>query len=278
MSSGFGEALRRWRKLRRYTQLDLAAEAEVSTRHLSCLETGKASPSRFMTLTLAEVLDVPMEETNRLLTLAGFAPAYRARGLEGPDAEPVRRAIWFLLGRHQPYPAVVVDPGWNAVMANDAYVRFSRWLWEGDASLVEAAEPDRLHDGPPVAGNNVLLPLFDHERLRPLVSNFDVFAAHIFQHLRRAARDEPAAAQTLRSIEVLGGRPGPQEFDAVAPVVVPLELAVRDQSFRLFTTMTLFASSADTMLSSLRIETFFAADGETDRRLLAITQSSEVVG
>ena len=271
MSASFGEALRRWRQLRRFTQLDLAAEAEVSTRHLSCLETGKAAPSRVMALTLAEVLDVPMEDTNRLLALAGFAPAYRARGLEGPDAAPVREAVAFLLKRHHPYPALVVDPGWNAVVANDAYVTFSRWLGGDDAS--GPADPDRLHDAPPLAGANVLLPLFDAARLRPLISNFDTFAGHVLQHLRRAARDEHAAAETLRAIEALGELPSPGGFDADLPVVVPLELAARGEAFRLFTSMTMFGSSADTVLSTLRIETFFPVDAETDRRLRAVARA-----
>lgn len=271
MSASFGEALRQWRKRRRFTQLDLAAEAEVSTRHLSCLETGKAAPSRVMTLTLAEVLDVPMEDTNRLLALAGFSPAYRARGLEGPDAEPVRQALRFLLKRHHPYPAVVVDPGWNAVVANDAYVTFIRWLAGADAAA--PADPERLHDAAPVAGANVLTPLFDPARLRPLVSNLDAFGTHIVQHLRRAARDEPAAAETLRVLEAFGELPSPAAFDADLPIVVPLELAARGETFRLFTSMTLFGSSADTVLSSLRIETSFPADPATDARLRSVVEA-----
>jgi len=271
MSTSFGEALRRWRKLRRFTQMDLAAEAEVSTRHLSCLETGRASPSRLMALTLAEVLDVPMDDTNRLLALAGFAPVYRARGLEGADAEPVREAIAFLMRRHHPYPAVVVDPGWNTVLANDAYVTFGRWLVGTDSP--DPADPNRLHDEPPIAGANVLTPLFDPARLRSLVSNFDAFAAHIVQHLRRAARDAPAAAETLRGLEGLEELPTPGGFDANLPVVIPLELTARGETLRLFTSMTMFGSSADTVLSSLRIETFFPSDPTTDTRLRRIVDA-----
>ncbi len=272
MSEAFGTRLRRWRLQRRFTQMDLAAEAEVSTRHLSCLETGKAAPSRSMALTLAEVLDLPFGETNLLLSSAGFAPVFRDRGLDGPDAEPVRAAVAFLLRRHHPYPAVVVDAGWNARCANDAYVRFSRRLAAPDDVLDLDPDPERLHIEPFANAPNVLLPFFDEAQLKPLVQNFEAFSTQICHHLQRAARDEPAALETLHKLESLLPPPPAEAREPTTDprVVIPLELSVRGEALQLFTMMSMFASSADTVLSSLRIETLFPADAQTERRLLAL--------
>jgi transcriptional regulator with XRE-family HTH domain len=268
--STFGERLRRWRRHRRYTQMELAAEAEVSTRHLSCLETGKAQPSRSMTLTLAEVLDIPLQETNRLLNAAGFAPAFRARGLDDPDAGPVRDAFRFLLRSFHPFPAIVLDAGWNAHLANEAHFRFTTWLMHGERALADAPRPERLHDCGFGEDGNVLLPFFDRRRFRPMIANFDLFSTQIARHLRRNAHDDPSAAETLEKIEALGvtlsifpDDPPPGQL----PAVVPLEISAHGRTLRLFSTMTMLGTSCDALLSRLRIETFFPADDVSEREL-----------
>src|SRR5512142_348759 len=114
----FGAHLRHWRQRRRLSQLDLAQEAEVSTRHLSCVETGRAAPSREMVLRLAERLGVPLRERNALLVAAGFAPMYRERPLEDPALAPARRAVETILKSHEPWPALAIDGHWNLVAAN----------------------------------------------------------------------------------------------------------------------------------------------------------------
>lgn len=259
MTTQFGEELRHWRKRRQLSQSALAEQATCSPRHLSCLETGKAAPSRTMVLTLAEYLGVPLEKTNRLLTLAGFAPVYRSNGLSGADAEPVRQAFRFLLRRHHPYPAVVVDPGWWVHLSNDAYANFVIRL-RGQVTTPQSAEV--IHDEPPIAGSNALLPLFDASGLRSRVRNFDQFAGSVLQHLRRAARDEPAAAATLEHLknETVPSFEPPAEL----PVVVPLQIAMDDFSLNLFSTMTMLGTSTDSVLTTLRIETFFPADEKSD--------------
>src|SRR3569623_1417646 len=132
---GFGDHLRNWRQRRRLSQLDLAQEAEVSTRHLSFVETGRSVPSREMVIRLAERLDVPLRERNAMLVAAGYAPMYRERPLEDPALAPARRAVEMLLKSHEPYPALAVDRHWNLVAAN----RLLPHLLEGaDASLLEA--------------------------------------------------------------------------------------------------------------------------------------------
>ncbi|WP_035643013.1 helix-turn-helix domain-containing protein, partial [Bradyrhizobium sp. ORS 375] len=113
-----GEHLRQWRQRRHLSQLDLALDAEISARHLSFVETGRAAPSRDMVLKLAERLDVPLRERNVLLVAAGYAPAFQQRPLEDPALKPAREAMNLVLKAHEPNPAVAVDRHWNLVAAN----------------------------------------------------------------------------------------------------------------------------------------------------------------
>src|SRR5215510_2451258 len=116
----FGQLLKQWRTTRHLSQLALATEAGISTRHLSFLETGRAQPSREMVQLLAGMLDVPLADRNALLVSAGYAPAYGDRPLGAPELEPVRRALQFILRQQEPFPALVIDGQWNIVMKNDA--------------------------------------------------------------------------------------------------------------------------------------------------------------
>ncbi len=113
-----GDVLREWRQRRRMTQLDLALEAEISAKHLSFVETGRAQPSREMVLNLAERLEIPLRERNTLLVAAGFAPLYRERAIDDPSFEKAKAAVELILKGHEPYPAVAVDRHWNLVSAN----------------------------------------------------------------------------------------------------------------------------------------------------------------
>src|SRR3954465_13620734 len=115
-----GDHLRQWRQRRRLSQLDLALDAEISTRHLSFLETGRAQPSRDMVMRLSEQLEVPLRERNVLLMAAGFAPVFVERALDDPALTPARRAIDLILKGHEPYPVLVVDLRWNLIAANSA--------------------------------------------------------------------------------------------------------------------------------------------------------------
>ena len=122
--NGAGPLLRRWREARHLSQLELALEAEVSARHLSFLETGRANPSRELLLTLANVLDVPLRERNVLLLAAGYAPIYAETSLNDPRMSQVRAAIEIILNSNEPRSAIAHDRYWNVVMANAAFVRF----------------------------------------------------------------------------------------------------------------------------------------------------------
>jgi transcriptional regulator with XRE-family HTH domain len=121
----FGPLLRRWRERRRMTQTDLALVADSSTRHLSCLETGKAQPSREMINRLAEFLDIPLRDRNGLLLAAGYAPAFRESAIDGLEA--AKAAMDRVLQAHNPYPAFAVDRHWNVVLSNQALPQ----LYEG---------------------------------------------------------------------------------------------------------------------------------------------------
>src|SRR5882762_5166112 len=113
-----GDHLREWRQRRHLSQLDLAGDAEISARHLSFVETGRAAPSREMVLKLAERLEVPLRERNVLLVAAGFAPAFPQRSLDDPMLKSARQAIDLVLKAHEPNPALAVDRHWNLVSAN----------------------------------------------------------------------------------------------------------------------------------------------------------------
>src|SRR6478735_10023940 len=165
----FGTHLRHWRQHRRLSQLDLAHEAQVSTRHLSYVETGRAEPSREMVLRLAERLEVPLRERNALLVAAGYAPMYRQRSLDDPALAAARRAVDLVLKGHEPYPALAVDRHWNLV-AHNALVPL---LMAGAAPhLVEA----------PV---NVLRLSLHPEGLAPRIANLAQWRAHLFARLRQ---------------------------------------------------------------------------------------------
>src|SRR5262245_3234979 len=128
-----GNLLRKWRERRRLSQLDLACEAEISTRHLSFLETGRSSPSREMVLRHAEQLDVPLRERTGTLVAAGYAPAFPERPLDDPALQSARKAVDLVLAGHEPYPAIAIDRHWTLIASNNAAQTF---LAGADLSLL----------------------------------------------------------------------------------------------------------------------------------------------
>ena len=165
----FGERLRHWRQHRRLSQLDLAHAAEVSTRHLSCVETGRASPSRDMVLRLANRLEVPLRERNALLVAAGYAPMYRDRPLDAPEMVGARAAVQRILDCHEPWPALAMDRHWNLVMANRMV-----------APLLAGVSPELLE--PPV---NLLRISLHPGGLAPRIANLNQWREHLFARLRQ---------------------------------------------------------------------------------------------
>ena len=250
-----GMLLRDWRQRRRLSQLDLALEAGVSTRHLSFVETGRSRPSPEMVLHLADQLEVPLRDRNQLLLAAGYAPRYAERRLDEPEMAPVREALELVLRGHEPYPAVVVDRAWNMVAANPAV-----------GLLTAGVAPELLE--PPV---NVLRVSLHPDGMAPRIANLGEWRAHLLERLARQVAvtgDERLAAL----YDELGGYPGPdapEEHDAVGGgIVVPLRLRAGDAGeLAFFSTVTTFGTAVDITVAELAIESFFPADAATAQAL-----------
>jgi transcriptional regulator with XRE-family HTH domain len=247
-----GTMLRDWRTRRRLSQLDLALEAEVSTRHLSFVETGRAHPSREMILKLAERMEVPLREQNTLLLAGGFAPLYREQSLESPNLAQARDAVQRILTGHEPYPAIAIDRHWNLLAFNQAI-----------GPLLAGIAPELLQ--PPV---NVLRLSLHPDGLAPRIVNLAEWRAHLFDRLDRqieltADPELIALRQELTSYPVEEAA-GHGHIDTL---VVPLVLRTGAGELRLFSTTTVFGTPLEITLSELAIESFFPADSETSRIL-----------
>lgn len=243
-----GDLLRHWRQQRRLSQLDLALDAEISTRHLSFIETGRASPSREMLQRLAERLEIPLRERNQLLLAAGFAPLYSERGLDDPAMGSVREAIEALLQAHAPFPALAVDRHWHIVLTNAAL-----------APLLAGVAPHLL-SGPV----NALRVSLHPDGLAPRILNLGEWRHHLLARLRHqiAETGDPALGDLLAELMTY---PAP-ETEAPASdgaIAVPLRLRTEAGDLSFLSTTMIFGTPRDITLSELAIETFLPADAMT---------------
>ncbi len=255
--TGAGPLLRQWRTRRRFSQLQLAAEAGVSQRHLSFLETGRARPSREMLLHLGEVLDVPLRDRNTMLSAAGFAPVYRERSLDDPDMAAVRRAVELLIERHDPYPAFAIDRHWNVVMTSEATGRMM-------AMLVDPAS------APIGDGLNVMRLTLHPDGLRRWIVNWDEVASTLVDRVHReaAAYPDDPVMQDLAA-EMLSYPGMAEQLAAVDPdrapdLVLPVHLRKGDFEVRTFSTLTTIGAPLDITVQELMIELLFPADDASD--------------
>jgi transcriptional regulator with XRE-family HTH domain len=246
-----GELLRQWRERRRLSQLALALEAEISTRHLSFVETGRSQPSREMVLRLAEPLDLPLRERNRLLVAAGYAPVYPETALEAPPMAAVRAAVRQVLAAHEPYPAVVVDRAWTLVDANASV-----------ALLTAGVAPALL--APPA---NVLRASLHPDGLAPRIVNLGEWRAHLLGRLRRqiAFTADPELARLYDELRAYPcDQPEPEvELPGPGDIVVPLRLRHGDRELAFFSTVATFGTPLDITVAELAIEAFYPADAAT---------------
>ncbi len=249
-----GELLRDWRQRRRLSQLDLASDAGVSARHLSFVETGRARPSREMVLHLAEQLSVPLRDRNALLLAAGFAPVYARRGLDDPDMSAVRRALDLVLAAYEPFPALVVDRGWNLVAAN-----------RGLAPLVEGVAPELLR--PPA---NVLRLSLHPDGLAPRILNLPEWRAHVLHRLGREADLTGDAALTALHRE-LAALPGGSDRSPPNGIAVPLRVRAGDEVLSFLSTVTTFGTAVDLTAAELSVEAFLPADAATAAAVRSLT-------
>jgi transcriptional regulator with XRE-family HTH domain len=262
-----GQLLREWRQRRRLSQLQFACDADISTKHLSFLETGRSQPSRDMVLRLAELLEVPLRERNSLLTAAGFAPVFPERSLDDPALSLARKAIDMVLQGHEPYPALAVDRHWNMVAMNRAV---GMLLTDVDESLLM----------PPV---NVLRVSLHPRGLAPRIANLVEWRAHVLARLRHQV-DVSADAQLNALYTELSAYPLPDGCvtnSVIAPeheydsMVVPCRFITPQGVLSLFSTTTMFGTPVDVTLAELAIESFYPADAATAEALrLAMQQAA----
>jgi transcriptional regulator with XRE-family HTH domain len=244
-----GNLLREWRQRRRMSQLDFAVEAEISSKHLSFLETGRSQPSREMVLHLAELLEVPLRERNALLMAAGFAPMFQERALNDPELEPARRAVELVLEGHEPYPAIAVDRHWNLVASNGAAQR-----------MLVGVDPELLE--PPM---NALRVCLHPNGMAPRIVNLAEWRAHLLARLRRLI-DLSADPVLTALLQELSAYPAPAPAAEHAPagaIAVPLRVASPAGVLSFISTITVFGTPIDVTLSELALESFFPADAAT---------------
>ena len=212
-----------------------------------------------MVLRLADCLEVPLRQRNRMLVAAGFAPVYGERGLDDPDLGVAMDAVRLVLKGHEPYPAIAIDRSWNMIMANDAIGPF-----------LDAVEDTALLS-PPV---NVLRLALHPKGMAPRIENLDQWRTHLLERLRNqihATADASLDALEKELSAYPGRRRGPSTpFDpASAAVAVPLRMRMGDAMLSFISTTTVFGTPTDVTLSELAIESFFPADEATGAFLAA---------
>ena len=259
--SPVGQLIKQWRERRRLSQLSLAVDAEISTRHLSFIETGRAQPSRDMVLLLARALEVPPRGRNDLLTAAGFAPVYRETGLDAPEMTNVRRALDFILRQQEPFPGLVIDGHWNLLMSNQGAGRLMGLFLSPEDVAAVGPRPNAMR-------------LFYHPRgMRPYVVNWEASAVALIQWLHLDIARGIGDAETRRLLDELLSYPDvPQKWRTLDLDITPapflaVEMRKGDLRIKFFSTLTSLGVPYDITLHELRVECFFPADATTETLL-----------
>jgi transcriptional regulator with XRE-family HTH domain len=253
ISAPIGHLVRAWREQRRMSQLELASEANISQKHLSFIESGRAAPSRDMVVHLADHLDIPLRERNALLLSAGFAPIYRERAINDPALVRARAAVEQLLKAHEPFPALAVDRSWNMIAANTPVM-----------TLIAGVDPALLQ--PPV---NVLRLSLHPKGMAPRIVNLAEWRHHLIERTRRQARltRDPALDALLKEITAY---PAPADKVTTQPedeVAIPLRLQTPHGVLTFFSTVTVFGTPVEITLSEISLEAFYPADETTTAAL-----------
>ncbi len=254
----FGQLLKDWRRARGCSQLNLALDAEVSSRHLSFIENGRSTPSREMVLRLADALDVPLRDRNRFLNAAGYASVYRQSTLDDEELEPALNALRFMLERHEPYPAFVVDRMWNLLLANRA-----------SQALLRICGID--HEASATPPPNMLRLVLHPHGLKSRLENWHEVAEALLVRARQEATaafgDDPLK-ELLHEIQAYPGvhelLPQLARLPRSAPVI-PLVLNLDGQRLSWLTVIATFGTPQDVTLQEIRLETLAPADAATER-------------
>jgi len=239
----FCRSLKSWRAARRFSQLELAMEADISARHLSFLETGRAQPSREMVARLGDALQLPLDARNQLLTHAGFAVRYKGRDWNDQSMLPIRRAIDQMLHQHMPFPGMAVDRLW----------------------MVREANPAALHLFAPfgVGIGGSLLDLMTSEALPKVVENWPEVAHQAAKRLRTESLAQGGIEALDRVVDYLSKAPAPSAN--TSEPVIPTILRMGDLRLSFFATIAQFGTPEDLLLDDLKIELYFPSDDATEQ-------------
>ena len=254
--ASLGEQLREWRVRRRMSQMDLALDSEISTRHLSFIETGRSRPSAAMLQRIADCLEVPHRARNALLLAGGYAPDYQERPLDSTEMAGMKAIVEHVLKGHEPYPALAVDRHWNMIAANSAV-----------EILTRLAAPELFV--PPV---NVLRIALHPDGLAPHIVNHGEWRTHLLERLDHQIEASADAGLIALREELAGYPAGADAHDGSEAngIAVPLILETPMGQIRFVSTVTIFGTPVDITLSELAIEAFFPADADSAALLQAL--------
>jgi transcriptional regulator with XRE-family HTH domain len=282
--SELGALLRHWRDARRRSQFDLSIDTGVSQRHISFIESGRSAPGRQTLLDIAQALDVPLRDRNTLLLAAGFAPQYSEGGWNTQQMQGINRALERMLRQHEPFPAVVMDRYWNIFMANDSAPRF-----------FNSFNPQATHKAP----RNILHLMFDPERMRPFIADWESVAKSLFERVYRESVgrivDEktqelmaalqaypnvradwkaPEAVRPTSAARLPTGRTpasrSPSDDAASRLPIIPIGFVKDGQVLNYFSLVATVGTPQTVAAQELRLECMFPADEATEARHLEI--------
>lgn len=246
-----GPLLSEYRKRNRLSQLELSLMADVSSRHISFIETGRTKPSRSMILRLADVLDLPHKDSNLLLHSGGFAPAYSEFDLKRPEMEPVRQALDLILDNHNPYPALVMDGYWNVLRQNQTHLTLIKQVVGGTGQLPT---------------NNILEAVFREDCFRGHIENWDEVASHLLRRLRKqvlAIGNKEHKALFARLLELSPPLDWAQPNDELSDgPMLTVDFKMGDMTLSMFSTISQFGTALDTGMEELLVEAYFPANDE----------------
>jgi transcriptional regulator with XRE-family HTH domain len=258
----FGTLLKQWRDRSNLSQLDLALMSQVSQRHISFLESGRAKPSQKMVLQLATVLEIPLRHQNLMLSMAGFAPIHTETDLSDPEMISISKALNFILRQQEPYPAIVIDRYWNLLLANNGATRLLNLF----------IAPDKLQTQFCIDGKiNLMRVTFDPQGLRPFIANWEELARYLLQRVHREVNSSIESEQSALLFDQLISYPGVFDLwnssnqSTHNDLILTTHFKKHDLDLRFFATISTLGTPYDITLQEMRIECLFPADEVTEK-------------
>jgi transcriptional regulator with XRE-family HTH domain len=260
-ANSFGMLLKQWRSQRGISQLDLAIDSQVSQRHISFLESGRAKPSREMVLQLATVLEIPLRQQNLMLTAAEFAPIHAETDLSAPEMTSIRKVLDCMMRQQEPYPAIALDRYWNLLLANNGATRLLDTFIDADKLQTLFYQGGKI---------NLMRVVFHPQGLRPFIVNWEDFGNHLLHRLHREALAEREGEQSTLLLNELMSYPGvsgiwQSDRRAAQNALLLTTHFKRDAlNLKFFSTITTLGTPYDITLQELRLECLFPADEATE--------------